>query len=244
MSGEFSNEDLTAYLDGEADADLSRAIEDAVAQDPALADRLAQLHLDADQLRQAFDGMLAGAPAMPDLQSVPTAKPSRPWLGIAAAAVICAGVGFAAGQWQKPVPDGWQDYAAAYHRLYVPDTLNASVFSPTELGAQLQRVGAAVETSFADPIYAQTPQVTLKRAQILGYETASIAHLAYTTSDDVPIALCVTKRSSITADTQVHMRKGVQSLSWVTDGHEFLLLGDVSQERLLAIAAGFGAPNA
>jgi len=59
---QFSDEDLTAFLDGEADANLSEAIESALIEDGVLSQRLADLHLDKDDLKAAFDDLLETAP--------------------------------------------------------------------------------------------------------------------------------------------------------------------------------------
>ena len=67
LDAQFSDEQLTAYLDGEAGDDLCAQIDVALEEDATLGDRLAGLDIPMDQLGSAFDGLLAEAPAMPDL---------------------------------------------------------------------------------------------------------------------------------------------------------------------------------
>ncbi|MEL6374934.1 MAG: hypothetical protein AAFR04_13320 [Pseudomonadota bacterium] len=61
----FSDEQLTAYLDGEADAALCTQIESALERDAALAARLQALEVDAAAIRATFDALLLSAPPAP-----------------------------------------------------------------------------------------------------------------------------------------------------------------------------------
>ncbi len=59
MSGEFTDEQLSAFLDGELDNEQNSAIDAAAGDDPALRDRLEALALIDDRLRPAFGETLA-----------------------------------------------------------------------------------------------------------------------------------------------------------------------------------------
>lgn len=54
MSQEFTDEHLSAFLDGELDAETNAALDAALESDPVLADRLEALALIDNQLRPAF----------------------------------------------------------------------------------------------------------------------------------------------------------------------------------------------
>jgi len=84
---QFSDEDLTAHLDGEADAALSMALVKACETDTDLVKRLDELTIDTDAIMTAFDGLKSSAPAMPELP-VPTVAGPRRWTG-PFAAVAC-----------------------------------------------------------------------------------------------------------------------------------------------------------
>ena len=74
----FSDEDLTAFLDGEADDALTAAIADQLERDSDLADRLAALDIPMVPLAEAYNALLAEAPPMPDLPAtVPNDEPRR-----------------------------------------------------------------------------------------------------------------------------------------------------------------------
>ncbi|MEO0380352.1 MAG: transcriptional regulator, partial [Pseudomonadota bacterium] len=71
----FSDEDLTAFLDGEADATLEAEIVAALETDEELGARMAGLELPMDAIKGAFDSMLDTAPAMPALPETASAMP-------------------------------------------------------------------------------------------------------------------------------------------------------------------------
>lgn len=104
----FSDEVLSSYLDGEAGPTLSREIETAMANDPALIARMEQLGANDGLLRDAFDEALGETPERltAALEARPSAeiltfrpKPktrapsAMPWPKLAAASVVALAVG-------------------------------------------------------------------------------------------------------------------------------------------------------
>lgn len=85
--------DVTAYIDGELDADRGRAVEDAASRDTELAARIADYRADKHMLKNIY-APLADRPipaAWIDLARAapyPTARARRPWRIAAAAAAI------------------------------------------------------------------------------------------------------------------------------------------------------------
>ncbi|MGD1870647.1 MAG: anti-sigma factor family protein, partial [Neomegalonema sp.] len=61
----YSDEELTAFLDGELDDAASAAIESRLASDPGLQARLDLLAAPTQQIRQAFDALLTLSPPPP-----------------------------------------------------------------------------------------------------------------------------------------------------------------------------------
>jgi len=104
--------DLTAYIDGELDADRVRAVEDALSRDEGLAARVAAYRADKNMLKSIY-GPLAEhsipsawtdlARAIPD----PAARARRPWHLVGAAAalvlIVLGGLRFYEG-WRRSVP--------------------------------------------------------------------------------------------------------------------------------------------
>ena len=121
----ITDTELTAYLDGEATSELRAEIEDRLAEDAPLANRLGELDvLPAADIASAFDPVLDAAPEFPAaLTETPAA---RWWPAAAAVALLAVGTltGYAFGSGGMDEERGWHDYVAAYHALYVPETLS------------------------------------------------------------------------------------------------------------------------
>ena len=60
---QFSDENLTSFLDEKADYELQQAIEAALSEDEDLLRRLRDVSIETDTIKSAFSGLLAGAPS-------------------------------------------------------------------------------------------------------------------------------------------------------------------------------------
>ncbi|MEM9031827.1 MAG: hypothetical protein AAGB18_04200 [Pseudomonadota bacterium] len=231
------DEDLTAYLDGEADRDMSARVERALASDPALAARLAALNIDRAALARDAEHLLSAAPHSPSL----AANSARQIRVLALAATILLGAVLGAGTLLLVGPmtglQEWRDFAAAYHRLYVAETLAPLPVAPEARSVELERVGTAVGRQLKPA--AGHPVLTLRRAQILGHDTRAIAHLAYSSKDGVPIALCVVAITGTAHSLVMGDRAGISTAEWADGTHQFILIGAVPETDLRAAARYF-----
>jgi len=239
MSAEpaFTDEELTAWLDGEADAALSARI---AAAGPALDARLEALCFDAAALRAGFDVLLTAAPAAPAMAPPKPAAWRRPAMA-AAIALVCLATGAMLGDVVREDPlDDWRGYAAAYHRLYVEDTLSGPV-DVASAEAALERV----TTQLGAPITPDALAVdglTFRRAQMLGFEGAPLVQIAFTTADGAPVALCVIARPGATPQPISGTRiMDMAAARWANDGYEFLLIGGDDGRLIAAAADAFAA---
>lgn len=229
----FTDEDLTAFLDGEADDALVQALSAALETDAALEARLASLDVPMDALRAGFDSLLGQAPAMPTIDPVvaSNAMPRR-WGGWAAAAavVLAFGAGAYGGySYEKPAkPLTWMQAAASYQTLYVNYTLDVPSPDIAEVQAQLARISQSVghDLSGAQAIEG----LDFKRAQVLGYNGKPLAQIAYVNAKGEPMALCVIKISkSVTQDIVVQTMGDLAAAHWKADGYAYLLIGGSDQ---------------
>jgi hypothetical protein len=102
---DFSDEKLSAWLDGELHGAEADAIAAAVENDPALAERLGAMHRADDALRMAFDRTLGSTPqiltaAIANENNVVAFKPEPTlargeWMRIAATGVVALVIGAA-----------------------------------------------------------------------------------------------------------------------------------------------------
>ncbi len=236
-AADFSDEDLTAYLDGEADETLTRAISETVQNDLALSERLNGLRISEAQIKAAYDVLLHDAPTMPDLPA-PVHQRSFAWRELAAGLAVGAflSAGFTASL--RPKEPGWQDFVAAYQALYVTPTLAGVSTTNTDAQAQLTRVSQQLGLDLTRAPEGQ--KMTFKRAQVLGFEGRDLIQLAFLTDTGVPVALCII--ATDTADTkpiQSKQLEGMEAVSWSEDGYGFLLIGGQDSDVILQAAEQF-----
>jgi len=242
---DLSDEELTAWLDGEADAALRARV--AAAQSEALEVRLAELERGKAHGQALFDRVLD---QMPDGPTV--SLPARPvvggWamgglgasLGAVATLAIVLG-GFWGGLWGAEAPVGagsdrvqlamgepWHREAAAYHALYVPETLAPHVPStsedlPPEAATRLAAVSQALGRDVT--ILPEVPGLRFVRAQQLGYEGQVLVQLAFAGETGMPYALCILRDAGPESEVQTRTLQGLAAASWSDSDHRFLLIG-------------------
>lgn len=239
---DFSDEDLTAFLDGEASPDLEAAIAEAVEMDDALADRLAGLDLPLATLRAEYDALLDDAPPMPAL---PTAQaPRRPMIGLGLfGGGLAAGLAIAAltGLFSTaPKTPEWKTVVADYQLLYGPETLEGLAPNASEAQAQLLRAGQAIDLDLSG---LPTPEgLTFRRAQLLAFENRPLVQIAFTRADGTPLALCILPRSDeVTSGFDMETLQGLMSASWHTPSHGYILIGKEPADQLRSPAQAFEA---
>ncbi|WP_299850682.1 hypothetical protein [uncultured Roseovarius sp.] len=228
----FSDQDLSCYLDGETSGPMSEAIDRALATDPALRQRLAELKAGEEAFAAAMVAAAQAAPAMPEIAQslpVPANRPLRAGLaGVAVGAV--AAIGLAWNLWQTPEAD-WHDVVANYQSLYVTETLAQVDLSPAAQKADLDRLSKGLGIDLT--VLPQVAGLSFKRAQQLGYRGKPLAQLTFLTADGGPVALCIIETGSETSDAiNAAVLSGLDTYSWTDNGFGVLLVGPKGQKGL------------
>lgn len=238
----FTNEELTAFLDGEIDESLAQEIADALENDAELSARLQGLQIDSEQIRSAFDDLLDEAPSAPS--ALENVRPPRsfshalPWQALAATALLCLFVGGGIGYFiSVSKQETWRDYAATYHALYVNRTLAQIDQNADEAAVQLADVSTALGKTIDPAALSQNDQLDYKRAQILGFEGRPLVQLAFLSKLGAPIALCIMRAyNAADSDVRVNEMRGMSAASWTTGEFDYLLIGG-SDKALIEKAA-------
>lgn len=249
----LSDEMLVAFLDGELDASDRDRIEAAIRSDDAVAERLNLLSRSNLPFRAAFEPLLAAAPAdrlnamlaeIPSAASLERRQGGFSRRGFLSAAAACLVAGIAIDRAAIAVrhrltrPDEgseWRATVAEYMALYTADTLSVPSGGEAGQAMQLAEVGAAFDLELT-PKTVSLPGADFRRAQLLQYDGAPLAQIAYLDADGRPMALCLVRSDDGTAGPAVERRRGMNVVYWSSAAHAFMLIGHGDQERLKALA--------
>lgn len=227
----FSDEELTAYLDGQYGYTRKAEIIEALKNDSKLRERLEMLSINKDDIRNAFSNFLSLAPKQ-EIIKKEVGYVFRPsWAFSSGIAAAIALVFFSFGWAIKPAEtvnaiSGWRSYAAAYQALYINSTLSHLNNTEEELNTELQRVSAALGKDIELGSLKTFDKLNFKRSQILGFNGQPLIQLAFSNATNIPVALCI-MRSKETADKAIKLTEieGMSSASWEKDGFSYLLIG-------------------
>lgn len=227
----FTDEELTAFLDGEADEALSEAIATQLETDPALEAQLAALDIPMAELKGAYDALLQTAPPMPKLPAEETnIVPIRRFgwglgvgtfgTGIAAGIAMAVFLGLGV---PTPEPPGWVSFVASYQSLYTAETHRLDAPDAATTNLQLASASDALGIDLTSLPAAEG--LTFKRAQVLAFNEKPLIQIAYLRDDGTPVALCIIPAGPDGKPVNMGAAQGMELARWNTPGYGFLLIG-------------------
>ncbi|WP_349957522.1 anti-sigma factor [Rhizobium sp. ZPR3] len=249
-----TDEQLTAFIDGELNAVDRDRIEGLIASDERVAERFDVLSRSTLPFAEAFQPMLAEAPAAKldaMLAAIPSSRESkvraagigrRGFLAAMAASFVAAiaidraviGIGH---RLSKPDEDSeWRAAVAEYLSLYTADTLSAPAGDHAQQVAQLNGVGARLGLPLK-PEEVAMPGVEFKRALILNYDSRPLAQITYLDPESGPMALCIVQSTKGAAAPDMENRRGMNVVYWSSATHAFMLIGHAPIDRMQQLAA-------
>ncbi|MEO0342027.1 MAG: anti-sigma factor [Pseudomonadota bacterium] len=254
-----TEEQLSAYLDGELPSKDMEMVDAALQEDANLQAQLDAL-MAADAMAQSgFAEMLkdpvplALADAIRSAQPVEArpndvmaaninARPKTPlWMGLAAAIALAVGgvggyfTGFAQAPVQVAEAPAWLLDIADYHRIYSTQTRHL-----VEVGAD---EADHIETWLTATLGAEVRVANLSShnlrfegARLLVAAGKPVAQLLYTASDGSVIALCLIQSDEPNSGFKARNLGGFDMVSWGGAGANFVLVGDEGRSDLGVIA--------
>ncbi len=247
MTNNFTDEQITAYLDGEREHTPYNEIDIARKTDNNLETRIKQLSFDPQMIVQSMDSLLTIAPKTPEL-SKPTAANDNgnSWLkgglmsACAFAIMLFGGIlGYSVSDRQT---DSWREYVAAYHYLYITNTLSAVQNEARAATAELERVGGAIGKQLELASLVDFEGLDYKRSQILGYEGKPLAQMTFLSKMGTPIALCIIRTGSDSDEAIDYINmEGMAAATWSKNGYEYLIIGGNDQMLIDNAAKHFAA---
>ncbi|MEM9523324.1 MAG: hypothetical protein AAF982_04925 [Pseudomonadota bacterium] len=229
----YSDDTIRAYLRSELPDVLRGRIEADLETDPELERRIVAL----DDLAPVIAGTFRQLPTPAHMAGLNAAEPAEagalPRKRVAGGFVVGLVAAFFAG-WSLPDRrDGWRMAVADYQALYTPATVAHLDRDHEAVAADLRRAAAAVGLTVL-----RAPALEgyrLRRVQILGHGGDALIQMVLVGDDGIPLALCLMQ-----GDDGRHgaaRLAGLSSFGWGDGAYQFLLIGDIAQNRLNQLAA-------
>lgn len=238
-----TDELLVAYLDNQLDPQQRHRLEQRLAGEPALAERLSLLERSSLPFKQAFAPLLDEAPVQRLQSKLPLIVPSPPHAisrrGLIAAAVAFLALGIAGDraylQLSQP-DDNWRSLVAQYMALYTPETLMGFEGSAAQIASQLQHTGDRL--GIALPLSQLTLQgAELKNARVLAYDDRRIAQLTWLDARYGVLALCIIQQPGKSQPAESEQRLGMNVVYWSDSRHSFMLIGHNPAVEMVRLAS-------
>jgi anti-sigma factor RsiW len=252
MTGETripSDEELTAFLDGEASAEESARLREVMARDQTVAARVAFLSRATLPFRESFEPLLGAAPdadlrrMLDGLASKPvepsTQALSRRRLFGALAASVTVGV-LGDRLWLALSDAGeeewrWRAVVAQYMALYTPATFAGEAPDRQTQMAQLNVINQRLGLSLT-PESVAIAGAEFRWALPLVYDGRALAQITHLDPRTGPLALCILRRDGVPGDVRQEERQGLRLAFWSGRNHAVLLIGHATSPQLAAEA--------
>lgn len=238
--------DVNAYVDGQLAPVRVPAIEEAIARDPALAARVAELRRQNAALRDAFDPWLAEAPPERLVAATafdPARRRSPRWLGAAVAAAASLVVGLGIGWYgrdatlqREGMPTSFTRQAALVHALYASDANR-----PVEIwAAEEQRLVRWLSRRLGFQVRApdlNSLGFALVGGRLVAGNENPTALFVYENTDKQRLTLQVRKPTVPQHETAFRyaVEDGVGVYYWLEENCSYALSGNLDRAQLLAI---------
>jgi len=240
------DEELHAYADEQLPNERSQAVAAAIARDPALALRVAEIRRQNALLRDAFDPWLA-EPVPPHLLAAASPRAPRRvprWLPASAAIAASVLIGVAVGWYGRGevlelggTPVSFPRQAALTHAIYAADANR-----PVEIWASEEqrlvtwlskRLGFALRAPDLNGI-----GFALVGGRLVAGNEQPGALFMYENADHQRISLLVRKDGSASGETAFRyaVEDGVGVFYWIDDACGYAISGRLDRGQLLAVA--------
>ena len=256
---DFSDTDLSAWLDGELDATRRAQIDAWLREQPEAAARVRLWAADRDALRARFDPVLGEGvpPALVDTVWQHRAHPRWAQAAMVAGLLVAGAVVGAGGMWQwqgqrtasaiaaartadaAGSPAGWVQRAALAHSVYAPEPRH-----PIEVKAQEEHLSRWLTRRIDIPVKLfdlRDEGFELMGGRLLPDAGGKSAQLMYESLDAATPKQRVTvylRKPDAAAPTAFSYRQQGElgQFYWVEAGAGYALVGTLPKERLLALA--------
>ena len=248
---EVHEEELQAFVDGQLPRGRCTAVLAYLGRHPEVITRLASYALQKEQLRRRLEELQpqSGDPTTAELQRMLvdrlTGPSYRDWLRRTAAMVVLLGAGWWSNTiYQHHVADrlpGVVVEAAQAHEIFGGDPnrpVELTAVAAADLAAWFSsRLGELVEIPSLGAM-----GLGLVGGRLLAGDDGPVAHLIYEDPSGYRVSLCLSSAPDGGGpEVEVVTLEGLTAGYWHEGDLTYALVGDTSEQRLLAIAARLGA---
>jgi anti-sigma factor RsiW len=263
---EPSDEQLVAYLDGELPLEARAEVNRALAASESARDRLEFLRSGDRPFAEALDSLLDQAPTdrllvslgpTPEVAQPQVALPqgARGWAPMAAAAAVLVALfgGFLGGmvapgidqpteialvdeedddEEEPAIPErGWRQAVADYQVLFTADSLTPYQGGDSGLDLANAALGIPID-SIADDLTG----LNFRKVQLLQFKNKVLVQVAYLSHAGKPVSFCIIASGKPEQAVLTEQRNGLEIIHWILAGYGFMVIGDMPQDELQAVA--------
>ncbi len=229
---------LSAYVDGELDAEGLAEVEQLLATDPQARRYVEREREMSGLLRAAFADTFFAEGAAKLIAPRP-ARTGWPVTWAAAAAVIACVVGFGGGVlWsvQDPNPRlALMDEATEYHNVYSHETTHLVEIAAEQSDEIRRWLGRRLERRIDIPELSPAG-LTFAGARMLVIDGKPVADLLYTRDRGHPVAICITRLEGAPDDIRIDRKNGQRVAMWSDGQFAYLIVGELEIGVARAIA--------
>jgi anti-sigma factor RsiW len=237
-------------LGGKARDDLLRRL----SVDEALRDRHEALRNVGMRIANAFDAVAERAPIerlrAGLLKAEAQDKARRRWGARAirdlAAAIVIALLAAGIASWatlriaSNDEREDWRAAVVEYMDLYTNDTLALDKPDPSVSAEKLRVISEKLGMPLT-PADVAVQGLSFRMAQILSYDSAPLAEIAYVDAEDRPVIFCIIANGGGDAPIRSEKRGDLSLSSWSHAGRGYLVIGRLPEQQSAELARTFQA---
>ncbi len=260
----YTEVEIMQYVDGQLDSARASQLQQDAQTSPELAEAIEMMQASRLPIQAAFEHREVPPVPSQLRQLVSAADPAqksapRRLFHLAVAASLCAGLVFGAlfthSEFMKQDRPGvavqsaelslsangsfdeWVDRVVQYQSLYTEQTVK-NVDPAALANAQRLLSGVAARSD----IHAAIPDLSgfgyeFARAQELGFDGRALVQLVYRKPGSAPLAFCYMRSAPDMENQGAFVKKmhRLSAASWSTDGQQYVLVADESEQLMLAM---------
>ena len=244
--------ELVALIDNQLDGKARDDLLHRISIDEVLRNRYVALRDAGSEIADAFGALVERAPVERLRAALVKAdaqdKARRRWGTRAvrdlAAAIVIALLAAGIASWvtlriaSNDEREDWRAAVVEYMELYTNDTFALDKPDPSVSAEKLRVIGEKLGVTLT-PDKVAVPGLRFKMAQILSYDGAPLAEIAYVDAEDRPVLFCIIVNGEAETSIRSERRGDFSLASWSRAGRGYLVAGHLPEQQSAELARMF-----